>query len=533
MKRPVITAIVIAVVFGAVFSAFGLVAPHLWNSPDETAVAFFADYFRTHDRLWTVEAYNIFGTGIVHPRSIIALDLGYLVPASFYGAIYFFGVLMKIAGSSALAWGTPLATALASLGVFLSFRKIFDERRALFAQVLFLANPAVWYFSSRGLFPNMLFLDLTAIGIAVLYLRPWSSLAKGRGVVWLETLIDDMVGLFIIGFAFLVRPVEIVWLAPLLLAMLWFSRKSLNAVRLATGALIAVAFAGVFGYENFTLYGGVLNSGYTAGSLTPGVAVPAIGAASRLPAFLSAPRAFILPFGFHPHAALVNMWNYMVAFAWWLPALAAVGYLLTKERTARRRLSRLFWWTALTLGVYYGSGVFVDSSVSQWTIGSSYLRYFLPVSLMLVPLAAEGVARMSAARRWVAPLTLGVFIVLSAWTVYYRSPESLVPMLATLNHYATVKAAVLKEVKSSSIIITERDDKVFFPDRRVVVGLRDKTVLDQLPSLEQFGLYYYGIAISESELPAINKELGARGLQLGRYKTFGNEALYGITKIPK
>jgi hypothetical protein len=152
---------------------------------------------------------------------------------------------------------------------------------------------------------------------------------------------------------------------------------------------------------------------------------------------------------------------------------------------------------------------------------------------MLVPLAAEGVARMSAARRWVAPLAIGIFIVLSAWTVYYRSPESLVPMLATLRHYETVKTAVLKEVKPAGIIITERDDKVFFPDRRVIVGLRDKTVLDQLPSLEPHDLYYYGITINDSELPAINKELGARGLQLGRYKTFGNESLYGITKIPK
>jgi hypothetical protein len=533
MKRPVLTAVIIAIVFGAAFAAFGLIAPHLWNSPDETAVAFFADYFRTHDRLWTIEAYNIFGTGVVHPRSILALDMGYLVPASFYGAIYFFGMLMRFAGVSALAWGTPLATALASLCVFLAFRKIFDPRRALFAQVLFLADPAVWYFSSRGLFPNMLFLDLAAIGLAVLYLRPWQSLAKGRGIVWLEMMIDDLAGFFIIGFAFLVRPVEIIWLAPLLIAMLWFSRKSLNAVRIIAGVLIAAAFAGVFGYENLTLYGGILNSGYTAGSLTPGVAAPAIGVASRLPAFLSSPRAFILPFGFHPHAALVNMWTYMVAFAWWLPALAAVGFFLTKDRAARRRLSRIFWWTAAVVGIYYGSGIFVDSSVSQWTVGSSYLRYFLPASIMLVPLAAEGVSRMSAARRYVAPLVIGIFIVLSAWTVYYRSPESLVPMLATLRNYETIKTAVLKEVKPESIIITERDDKVFFPDRRVVIGLRDKAVLDQLPSLEPHGLYYYGITIKESELPTINKELGARNLQLGHYKTFGNESLYGITKIPK
>jgi len=92
MKKPVLIAIVIAVVFGAAFAAFGLMAPHLWNSPDETAVAYFVKSFSTMNRLWVVEPYNIFGPGVVHPRSIIALG-DYMVPAFFYGSIYFFGTL--------------------------------------------------------------------------------------------------------------------------------------------------------------------------------------------------------------------------------------------------------------------------------------------------------------------------------------------------------------------------------------------------------------------------------------------------------
>ena len=532
MKKPALIAIAIAVVFGAVFAAFGFVAPHLWNSPDETAVAYFVKGFLISNRLWAAEPYNFLGSGVVHPRSIIAFG-DYLVPASFYGSIYFFGTLAILAGESALAWGTPAATALASLCVFFVIRKIFDARRALIAQILFLADPAVWYFSSRGLFPNALFLDMAIIGLAIIYLQPWQAFAKGRGVAWLEMMIDDVVGIFFLGVAFLVRPVEFIWLAPLIIAMLWFGRKKLNALRIISGIIVAGAFIGVFFHDNYSLYGGIFSTGYTAGALSPGIAAPAVGAASRLPAFLSSPRPFILPFGFHPHAVIVNMWNYMAAFAWWLPALALIGFLLTKERPSRRRFSRAFWWTAIVLGVYYGSGVFVDSSVSQWTVGSSYLRYFLPASVLLVPLGAEGVYRMSMKRRWVAPLAVGVFVALSAWTVYYRSSESLVPMLATLRHYETVKTAVLKEVPKDGVIVTERDDKIFFPDRKVVIGLRDRMVLDQLPILEARGLYYYGITIKESELPAINMELASRGLQLGHYKTFGNESLYGITKIQK
>ena len=45
MKKPALIAIAIAVVFGVVFAAFGFIAPHLWNSPDETAVAYFVKSF--------------------------------------------------------------------------------------------------------------------------------------------------------------------------------------------------------------------------------------------------------------------------------------------------------------------------------------------------------------------------------------------------------------------------------------------------------------------------------------------------------
>jgi 4-amino-4-deoxy-L-arabinose transferase-like glycosyltransferase len=435
MTKQLKNAIIIAVIFGAVFAAFGLLSPQIWNSPDETAVAFFSRNMAATGQLFRVEAYNLFQSDIIHPRSIISID-GYLVPGSFYGAIFFFGLFYKFIGPVAFSLGTPLATALAGVCVFFLIRRLYDERRAMIAEVLFLANPAVWYFASRGLFPNLLFVDLAIIGTAILYLQPWQAAVKGRGNRFLGASIDVAVGMFVLGAAFLVRPVEFIWLAPILIAVYWFARKSVSWFKIAVGAAVAAAFVVVLLYTNSHLYGGFLSFGYTAGSTAPGVSVPALSAPSRLPSFLSAPRPFILPFGLHPRLAITNLWNYLALFAWWLPALAAVGYLLTKDRANRRRFSRCCWWVAIVLGVYYGSGIFVDSSVSQWTIGSSYIRYFLPAFILLVPLAAEGVDRLARKKRWLAPSILGVFAALSLWTVYFRSPESPVPMRATLVYYA-------------------------------------------------------------------------------------------------
>lgn len=530
MKRPVVIAIAIAIIFGAACAAFGLLSPNLWNSPDETAVAFFSRTVAADGQMWKFEPTNLFGPGLIHPRSVISINAN-LVPGSFYGMMFYFAALYKVIGSAAFAVGTPLATALAGLVVFFFLRRLYDAKRALFGEILFFSNPGVWYFTSRGLFPNMLFLDLVIIGCGLLYLRPWRVFARGRGSALLERTIDDIAGLSLLGFAMLVRPVEFIWLAPILAVALWFNRKSLTWLRVIVGVIVFAAFIVLLLFVNKELYGGPWSFGYTAATTAPGIAAPALAAGSRLPSFISSPRPFILPFGFHPHAALTNVWNYIILFAWWLPLLAAIGLLLSRERQHHRRFGRTLFWTALVLGIYYGSGVFVDSSVSQWTIGSSYLRYFLPTSVLLVPLAVEGVARLAAWKKWAGPAALGIFVVLSAWTVYFRSPEALVPMHASLVRYEQIKLAVLKEVEPGGVIITERSDKIFFPDRRVMIGLRAAATLDELPRLiVAVKIYYYGITIDEKELPAINQELHARHLQLGRVKSFGNETLYSITK---
>ncbi len=530
MKRPITVAISIALLFGAACAAFGLSSPQIWNSPDETAVAFFSKTLSEHGRLWAFEPTNLFGGGVVHPRSIISFDSN-LVPGSFYGAMFYFAVLYKAMGAAAFSIGAPLLTALSSLAVFFSLRKLYGARTALFGQVLFWANPAVWYFTSRGLYPNIIFLDSAIIGLAILYLRPWKKFAAGRGNEILERSIDDFAGISFLGFAFLVRPVEFIWLAPVLAALVWRARKSITWPRAVSGAFVSAAFAALLLFVNKNLYGSFLSFGYTAGSTMPGISVPAASATSRLPDFISAPRPFILPFGFHPRSALTNLWNYVVVFAWWLPLLAAAGLLLSRERKNRRPLARAFLWVSLAVGVYYGSGIFVDSSVSQWTIGSSYLRYFLPATILLVPFAAQGLEILRTWKKAAAWTALGAFIALGAWTVYYRSPEALIPMRRTLIRYAEIKETVLKETQPEDVIITERSDKIFFPDRRVAIGLREQSTLDDLPRLVQaVGVYYYGITISEGELPAINARLHERGLQLGRIKAFGNETLYGITK---
>ena len=65
----------------------------LYNSPDETANAFFAQTFAKHGRLFISEPLNEVLGDVLYPRSIVAFH-GRLLPGSFLGLPVFFRIIM-------------------------------------------------------------------------------------------------------------------------------------------------------------------------------------------------------------------------------------------------------------------------------------------------------------------------------------------------------------------------------------------------------------------------------------------------------
>ncbi len=536
MKRSTRVAIFIAFLCAALYAAYGFITPGVWNSPDETAAAYFSRIFGSTGRLWELEPHNIFADDLVHPRSVLSIG-AYLVPGSFYGSMWIFGVVFKLIGEPAFAVVTPFMTALAGIVVFVFLRRIFDTTGAFIGQMLFLLHPAVWYLGSRGLFPNLLFIDLVILGLGVLLLRPWAVLTTTfqKPLTLFGALIDDVLGTLIIALAVSVRAVELIWLAPLLLIILWMHRKGITLVRIIAVVLAAGSVLIAVLITNQSLYEGLAVTGYTAGATQPGISVPALEQGSRLPASVSAPKPYILPFGFHPRTAFINVWNYVVWFIPWLALAGLIGAITWKGSPWRRRFLITLGGMGGVLGMYYGSGVFVDVIHTDLTIGSSYVRYFLPISLLLIPFTVQGIQWLSKKFLTRFPLAgigglLVVFTVFSSWTVLYRSPESLVPAYHTLTRYAEIKKAVLELTAQKDVIVVERSDKIFFPDRKVVLNLRSPATLDVLPKLAKLGqVYYYGITIADAELPELNRLLGQNKLKLSHIRSFENESLYRIS----
>ena len=81
-----------------------------------------------------------------------------------------------------------------------------------------------------------------------------------------------------------------------------------------------------------------------------------------------------------------------------------------------------------------------------------------------------------------------------------------------------------------AVIIVDRADKLFFPDRRVIYPLRDeKTYALMLQIVALVPLYYYGITLPQADIDYLNGDkLKAMGLQIDFVENFGEESLYKI-----
>ncbi len=151
--------------------------PYLWNSPDEMSQAFFIKLFATHGSFAYPEPLNFVTNNLIHPRSTVVVD-GFIVPGGFIGLPLFYGSLMKIFGNAVLYLATPILTVLALLAFFRLVSAVWGRSVAWIATIEFAAHPAVIYYTARGLFPNMVFLDLLILGAMFLITRPWREIAS-------------------------------------------------------------------------------------------------------------------------------------------------------------------------------------------------------------------------------------------------------------------------------------------------------------------------------------------------------------------
>lgn len=481
----------------------------VFNAPDETANYYFAENFAEHGQFKFNDALNAVAQDLIAPRSMRVLN-GYTLPAGFIGLPFLAGLGAKLLGNSIIFFVMALAAALGIVFFYLLMKELFGDSVAIISALFLAINPAWWYYAARGLMPNALFLSLfiiTGYFLATMLKNP----QRWRYVCF---------GLFL-ALMLMVRTSEVTWIGPLFLLVIAYGYKKIHWPNLILSAVVfSAAFCPVF-FFNLQNYHSIFSFGYAVDLHLAGKNIIGQG--------LSLFEKIFLPFGFHPRAALINLYDYTFKLfpVWTIFCLSGLLFFIINFVIKRRRPEG--WYLAAYLAVaayliiYYGSWAFNDNpDPFAKTIGNSYVRYWLPLYVFILPMLASLFGWLFSKSKAVLHLMIiGLFLVFGLFSyqaVFWGKDEGLVFVRQHLNEYAEIRRAVGLKINDGAVIIADRLDKVFFPQYRVIFQLLQPADFLRVKKLVESGqpVYYFYFSRNSEQLADFNERYYHQyGLEIG------------------
>lgn len=499
--------IVFGILFFFIYSFLPFTAGEIFNSPDGNANFVFTKNLVERGDLKIFEPLNRIAGDIVHPRSTNVAG-PFIVPGGFLGLILIYGLLAKILGVGAIIYLTPFFAMAGVLFFYGLVRRIFNSSVAFISALLLFFHPAFWYYASRTMMPNVLFISLLLGSFYFI-----SKIKKNNQ--WYNYFGAGI----LLGLALSVRMSEVVWPSLILLILMIAYRQDIRWKYFIFGCLaLVIALIPVF-YFQYTTYGHPFLTGYS--SLEGGG--EAVGGGNIINAFF--------PFGVQLKPILKNSFNYLVNIFWWFASavILGLGFFLYYYRDWARRQKLFFWLFILIsfyLVVYYGSWIFHDNPDPQKvTIGTSYVRYWLPIYLLSLPFIGffivkfSGLLRYKKARIILSAVLILLLLYPSARLVLWQTEESLINIRKNLLEYGEVKEKILEYTEEDSVVVASYMDKVLFPGRRVVHNIIDEYNQRNLPAVrEKVPVYVYSLFPPQDVEFLNNKRLNQYNLKLVDYK---------------
>lgn len=535
-------------IFGQVFSK-QIYGPEyngsriILNSPDETANFFFSKLYAEDNTLSVFEPLEFISNNLVKPRSVKVIN-GYLVPGSFLGMILIYGIIAKIFSIGVINFLTPLIAVIAVLFFYGLVKEIFDSKIAFVSAWLLFIHPAFWYYSCRGLLPNVLLISLLIIAFYFILIS-FKNYSKNYWN-WVFTI---LAGIFM-GLALTVRPTEYVWIMLILLILAIFYFKKIEFTKLVVFvSVIFLIFLPIF-YFDTILYSQPYLTGYSlADTIYPlkttleEVKITTNFEVLKPPPLNEGYLKYIYPFAFNLKNIVKNFIFYYVKFFWWLNILWVLGliFYLINYRKEKGKIIYLviFFLITIWLVLYYATWLFFDNVTPQRvTIGNSYIRYWLPSFIMSLPLISVLIISLSKIKYTILKIFLVSFVFFAvvffnAEITFWKGEESLVQALSNLVEYQVKADKVLSLTPADALIITNRSDKLFFPLRKVAYYINnDFTLINHLPRLlEKMPIYWFTM-MPQKDIDYLNYLLGKHNLVLTNpVEIIGVEKLWQVNQL--
>ncbi len=470
-NKPIVILAILAVIFFFIYSflIFGN-SGHHYTWPDETANYFFINNYIEHTSLSVAEPLNKIAANLVKPRSFNVYQ-GNIVPGSFLGLLLIYGLIGKIVGIGLVQFLTPLLAVLAGLYFYKILLRLFEPNIAFISTILFYLNPAWWYYANFSMLPNIAFLSFLMIGLY--YLLKIDKAVKQNNTLYI------ILGSFLVSLALTIRTNEFLWILGLVGFLLLIYKQKIKWQYVLIGLTVLVTVFMPILYYNQITYGSFLSFGYlrleNGSSLTSQLPAEFKTAGADIVNFV---KFLIIPFGVHPKTALVSIYTYFISLFWWLFIAATLGLLFFIKKYNNKEHAVYFLISisvSLYLIIYYGSWVFVDLMTLQLNrIGISYVRYFLPVYILALPLAAIFYRQIinlvgSKKKRIILSLGLGLSVLFfSLEALFFLGNDNLLSIKKNIRDYNEINKKIVSLTEPNAVIVSQRSDKIFFPERKVI-----------------------------------------------------------------
>lgn len=507
----------------------------IFNSPDENANAVFAIQFADDQTLAIQSQYQDFSwVNIVHPRSMIVVS-SFIVPVSFLGLSVLSGLFASLFGSWSILLVTPLFAVLAIFAWKQILYRITENERLSDLGALFLMiHPAFWYYTGRTMMHNVGFVALLILALWFIVCHPIKS--KWKNVL----VLDEVFAGFMLGLAISFRASEAIWVGILVIGLLIWKRKELVLKNIIVFLISAVLILLPFLALNKALYGSMLETGYTVEEQSEAGEEVFAYQNSDVDESLPAPLNLFFPFGVHEMNILHNVWQYGFLLYPWISILSMLGIIFVFKDKRWRPLLIITFGLSAWLVLVYGSWKFSDNpDASIVTLGNSYVRYWLPLFVLGSLFAGIAVDKIGSwFKRRDLPFSQSVpwfivFLVLlfSARLVIWGD-DGFIQTHQNLESFIEKKNIVLEQTSEDAIIIVDMADKYLFPDRSVIIPLRDEDVYQAIPKIvDEKPLYYFGITLPDADINHLQSVVFAENdIQFRKVVTVGDETLYAIIK---
>ncbi|MCC7522336.1 hypothetical protein IT407_00835 [Candidatus Uhrbacteria bacterium] len=495
--------------FGGLFSYLPIRGSDRYLSPDETAVAVSALEWTKKGSVSLSEPLAWKFPGL-HPRSWIT-RFDAIVPVGFMGWPWINSLLIRITGPSWISFAAMLVI-LSAIYPFYRILRPLGTNAAELGTLIAFSTPALILYANRSLFPNagLIALVIWSCWILSVMKKPWHVFIAG----------------LLVSTTLAIRPVEIIWILP------WFiyfgrewrpTRKQL--LLFCLGILIAWL---PLAWQAQVTYGSVFGIGYFIRGNPDPYAVAVVSSAPQNPAFL--------PFGLSLRNIIWNSYHFLLGplFPWMVPLLVAfvVTYVIPAKAgiQSKKHVPLLVIWSCLFLILYYGNGRYADNIQGIPTVGNSFIRYLLPLGVLSGGVFAWLYTIIQSRRngRIIIGLMALILVFAGVFQAYAADSEGLLNVQPEIARYDRINEKAKEFFKPEDVIISDRSDKIFFPDFRAWSPSPDMETIARLGrDSSKIGIGLFTRSLSQSQ----RDEWRKAGLEPVELYADSREVLYRLQPI--